>query len=1044
MTKNRTSILAALLTLLIALTLPAQRQRGAVDIKADAYVTGSWNGVLFVVDDTTGFLVRIGTRTEGGNYLDGDVINPFLTGIEDLFNDSAKKRRASHPSRTLPHFYESVTEIGPHSPDGSYARLVWNPLYPYDTSSRFQLEWARTDPATLLGKLTYRSPVNFMSDSRSSDVVLEAYSPLGYNAEYQVRDGAVLASSRFLAVTWKQPWNAWKFHFSSDDLQASHEAEAGQRAGFEKDDFDDSKWQTVRWGSYWQEDPFIPKKGYGWYRVRLTVPSQLKGKTLRLNLGKVRQQDWTYLNGELVGQTSGADVKRLYTLPPEATAYKKIRWDQPNTLAVQVFSGDELGGIAGGPYGRTPDMLVVRRDPSPQPALEVVAPSEQTINFVLVGNRPVDQSASVKSVKDIQTRMQEKWELGASDGTGAVGLLFADLHAENFKRPRDNELYFVAKVGFESQQNLLSEARSVLSKTDLSETLPAAAAKYEAQRITTLGGIAGSAEIISNTLHWATIYSPEQRRYFVVDSRRWFLPDSWSLFGNSAVLTASSELEDETLAENTLKGILVDRLPDGRVMNGAGRTITTPDRSEDMYASYAAWKIYQRWGNKQFLREVYPLIKGWHEWWFADRGDGQPWRDGNRDGLLELGSNMSPFDTPQASADSEMYGAHHQAAMWESGYDDSPMWGFYERGVSVHPKKYRGQEGVRYVFKTGTLNLNTTLTNGLWALSADMLVRIARELGYGNDERRFREEYERIKKRINEVLWDPGSGMYLNRLWAEDGGQFSYRKSPVMFYMLAAQVASPEQAQRLVYEHLLNPNEFWGEYVLPTISRDDPAYPEQYYWRGNIWPPMNYFTYEGLKRYGYDAVAAQLAEKTYQLIKKNWDSTGAIWENYNSITGEGDSRGIGASTKHYSWSAALPLMPIMECIDTEAWGSGLRFGSVGLSQESRVMNWKIRGASYEVAAGPQLTELRRDGHRLFSAASGLVVREFESTASRVSFRYKTSEKTNAPIVATIGGLTPGHGSVPVRIDGKDTPAQTGAEVFVLLPAGEHSVELVAR
>jgi hypothetical protein len=104
--------------------------------------------------------------------------------------------------------------------------------------------------------------------------------------------------------------------------------------------------------------------------------------------------------------------------------------------------------------------------------------------------------------------------------------------------------------------------------------------------------------------------------------------------------------------------------------------------------------------------------------------------------------------------------------------------------------------------------------------------------------------------------------------------------------MLAARVASKEQAHRLVYEHLLNPEEFWGEYVLPTISRDDAAYREQYYWRGSIWTPMNYFTYEGFKRYGYDDVAAKLAEKTYHLVRKNWETTGGLWENYNSITGK--------------------------------------------------------------------------------------------------------------------------------------------------------------
>jgi glycogen debranching enzyme len=44
----------------------------------------------------------------------------------------------------------------------------------------------------------------------------------------------------------------------------------------------------------------------------------------------------------------------------------------------------------------------------------------------------------------------------------------------------------------------------------------------------------------------------------------------------------------------------------------------------------------------------------------------------------------------------------------------------------------------------------------------------------------------------------------------------------------------------MITEHLRNPDEFWGEWVLPSIARNDPAYPDQTYWRGRIWAPMNF------------------------------------------------------------------------------------------------------------------------------------------------------------------------------------------------------------
>ena len=1016
-------------------------------IKADALVAGSWNGIAFVVDDATGFQVRVGTRAEGSDLLDGDHVGGFLTGIEDLLNGKPNPERRVHPpspAQNLPVFYESVTEVGPHAPDGSYARLMWNPLYPFDTGSRMRLEWSRLDSSTVLGKVTYEAPfgsTSYMSRDRNADILLEAFSPIGFQAKYRVDKQAVLGSSEFQRTSWEIEWDRWSFNFSSSNAQLLHEQDPGFRSGFWNPSTDDSRWKVDRWGAYWQEGPlFIKGPGYGWYRTNFVIPQEQEGKTLQVDLGKISQNDWTYLNGELIGNTSGASINREYVLVPGTPAYEKINWGGKNTIAVQVQSAADLGGISAGPY-----IKAVRLFPPPRPRVRALASDGQTVNFVLVTSKPPDSAGAFHSLEELQKQMhmQENEVREATRGEVCAGLLFQDLHLENFKRPRDNQLYFVIKVGFEPDSALLHDAQNMLANSDLAQEIETRRVAYEARRVRADGGLAGAAEMMTNTVHWNVLYSPEQKRSFVVDSRRWFLPDSWTLFGNSAILSAwAAALESKQLAEDTFRGTMAEQLPDGRVMNASGSMVTTPDRSQDMYAAYVAWKIYLKWGGKQFLREVYPRIKAWHEWWFEDRGDGQPWRDGNHDGLLELGNNLSPFDATQAAPDSEDYGLHHQAAMWEA-FDDSPMWGRYQKGLSVHPPRYRGEENVQYIFRTGTLNLDTAPTNALWALSSDMLVRIAHELGYEQEERHFQLEYEQIKKRINETLWDETTGMYLNRFWPEAGGHFSYRKSPALLWMMAAGIPSEAQARRLVYEHLLNPKEFWGEFLLPSISRDDPAFPEQYYWRGTIWPPVNYFVYEGLKRYGYDDVAAELATQTHRLVKTNWDKTGALWENYNAITGEGNAHGAGGSTKHYAWSAALPLIPIMECIDQEAWGDGLRFGSIGLSQQSRIQNFPIQDHRYSVTVGPDLTELWRETIRLFSTDNAAVIREFTWNPDHVTFKIKLGKSVQEARITMDGLDTSEKKYAQVILDGnRRLIVQIAApEVVFDVPAGEHSVEL---
>src|ERR1041384_5595232 len=136
------------------------------------------------------------------------------------------------------------------------------------------------------------------------------------------------------------------------------------------------------------------------------------------------------------------------------------------------------------------------------------------------------------------------------------------------------------------------------------------------------------------------------------------------------------------------------------------------------------------------------------------------------------------------------------------------MYNNYERGPAVHPSRYVREPGVRFVYRTGTLNLDLVHVNAFWALSAECLSKIAAVLGYPSDAEEFRREYIHIKDLMNRELWDEKTGLYLNRLWKSEGGRFSYRKSAAVFWVLAAGIPDKRQADRMVKEHLLDPKEF--------------------------------------------------------------------------------------------------------------------------------------------------------------------------------------------------------------------------------------------
>ena len=168
---------------------------------------------------------------------------------------------------------------------------------------------------------------------------------------------------------------------------------------------------------------------------------------------------------------------------------------------------------------------------------------------------------------------------------------------------------------------------------------------------------------------------------------------------------------------------------------------------------------------------------------------------------------------------------------------------------------------------------------------------------------------------MNEVLWSDAAGLYLDEL---PTGR-SRRVAASNFLPLVAGVPSARQARRMVGV-LRDPARFRGDWVLPTISRDDPAFDDQQYWRGSIWPPMNYLVLQGLRRYGFDQVASELAWKGALMFLADCRRTGFCRENFDARSGRGQGR------RFQSWGPLFALGAIEEFVDACPW-RGLRIGS---------------------------------------------------------------------------------------------------------------------
>ncbi len=624
-----------------------------------------------------------------------------------------------------------------------------------------------------------------------------------------------------------------------------------------------------------------------------------------------------------------------------------------------------------------------------------------TARFLVIVDRPTVGSGLYPSLAQLRENMSASGKLasapGADQAGGTAGLEFTTGELQT--------AHFVAALGWDKDA-LLSKARGLLAANTVDNILDEKSQAYTRSRPGVQGLFEGAPEAIGNNMFWNAIYAPSNGLIFPSISRQWartwggWVVGEWDCFFGSLL----TSVEDKAQTTAAIKAILLAQTETGLVPNIAAGSGITPDRSQPPVGSYCLWKVYQRFQDREMLEWAYPRLKRWHDWWLADRGDGQPWRDGNRDGLLEWGSDRGSMDSTGGRG-------FMQAAKYETGLDDSPMY-----------------DEVNYDSHTYTMNLHDVGLNSLYALDAECLSRIAALLGKTEDSQRLAAEYETMKKRVREKLWNDQDGIYENRFW---DGHFSKRLSPTNFYPMFAGIATPEQAKRMIEEHLLNPKEFWGKYVAPTIARNDPAFPDQFYWRGDIWGPTNYMLYEGINRYRFDKVALQYAQKSYDLFMDDWRINQHNNEQYHAWGGN------GGGDKHYTWGTLLCLVALEQYIDQNPW-EGLRFGALDppTGGEFRGAIWENH--SYDIAIGPGRTELKRDGRLRFEANGAVVVRQYEQRSSRLSFTIKGEQ----PVQVTTAEFD--SGEVNLRIDGRaagKVGMARGLGRFDV-PGGEHIVELV--
>ena len=444
------------------------------------------------------------------------------------------------------------------------------------------------------------------------------------------------------------------------------------------------------------------------------------------------------------------------------------------------------------------------------------------------------------------------------------------------------------------------------------------------------GHHAGALDAIRDVMAWNTVWDEVNARPYTSISRNW----NQSKFGGFGIwlndqhyAALMSAILDPEVGRENLAATLASATPQGNFACLVTANDAWSDRTQLPIASFLIWTMFLRSGSRPFLRLMADSLRRNHDWWWANRDPGAR-------GLVSYGTS----DVGQGLYKGTSFGARNESSM-----DNAPI-----------------HDEARYDPETRTLDCLDVGLNSLLALDAEMLSLILAEMGEVAAARAYAGRAAATRALIRDELWDSVRGVFANRLWS---GAFVRSLGPTSFYPLVAGVPTPEQT-RLLLAHMVDPKTFGGDPVLPGVTRDDPAFPDNSYWRGRIWPPLNYWVWQGLRRAGRRTEASALAERSLALFAAAW-GRGLCPENYNAVTGEPldqpDTDGF------YGWGALMPLMALGEIADVSPW-----------------LGWEVTNAGQDLALGPIESPI---GAVTVAVSSGVLsIRRGEATMLQTDLR----------------------------------------------------------
>lgn len=347
-------------------------------------------------------------------------------------------------------------------------------------------------------------------------------------------------------------------------------------------------------------------------------------------------------------------------------------------------------------------------------------------------------------------------------------------------------------------------------------------------------------------------------------------------------------------AEAELKSLLKNQHSDGFVSHV---TFWQRDAYEEMVSTYAiAFRsrylsdemqppllaeavsaVAKRGRGVEFINEVLPAVKRFYEWLHTVRN---PYGDGLVRVVQpdETGIDHSPvWDEIMNIQDEE-----HES--WDRGWHS--ICDPYDK-FDRDPKK---------MIELNHFVVADVMTNTIYIENLHVLADLCKQVGdqAGHDE--YKARAAKARKSLDELCWNEEDGLYYGVNGKEN------KQLRVNTFMSLMPLLLPDLDKRkadLLIARILNPEEYWAEYPIPSTAMNHPTYrPDTVggtlVWRGPSWMNSNWYIARGLTRHGRNDLARHIANQSIAMVQKS-----GFREYYNPQTA------FGRGAPDFSWSTIL-------------------------------------------------------------------------------------------------------------------------------------------